>query len=83
MKRLWLKKNRHGVRNWRFEWRKTHDMSAVGRVYEKERDWRGNKVLAGNRSVRFRFVNRNLVIPEQVTIFRELLKCSKMTKKNL
>ena len=70
MKRLWLKKNRHRVRNWRAEWRKTHDMSAAGRVYQKERDSLGNKILAGNRSVRFRFVNRNLVIPEQVTIFK-------------
>ena len=75
MKRLWLKKNRHRVRNWRAEWRKTHDMSAAGRVYQKERDEDGQKILAGNRSVRFRFVNRNLVIPEQVRFLGELLKC--------
>ena len=77
MKRLWLKKNRHRVRNWRAEWRKTHDMSAAGRVYQKERDQVGRKVLAGNRSVRFRFVNRNLVIPEQVRFLEGTLKCSK------
>ena len=77
LKRLWLKKNRHRVRNWRAEWRKTHDMSAAGRVYQKERDRMGRKVLAGNRSVRFRFVNRNLVIPEQVRFLEGTLKCSK------
>ena len=72
MKRLWLKKNRQTVRNWRAEWRKSHDMSAAGRVYVQESDKYGMKVkvLAGKRSVRFRFVNRNLVIPEQVNCIK-------------
>ena len=71
MKRLWLKKNRHLIRNWRSEWRKSLDMSAAGNVVAK--DDKGNKiaeygqpVLVGTRSVRLRMVNRNLVIPEQV-----------------
>ena len=77
MKRSWLRKNRHKIRNWRQEYRKTQDMSEAGNVEKK--DARGNRVwmddedglgnyivLVGNRSVRLRLVNRNLVIPEQV-----------------
>ena len=77
MKRSWLRKNRHKIRNWRPEYRKTQDMSEAGNVEKK--DARGNPeiayedgigyyytVLVGNRSVRLRLVNRNMVIPEQV-----------------
>ena len=72
MKRLWLKKNRHRIRNWRAEWRKSHDMSAAGRVYvtdhrgHRVEDESGNYVLVGIRSVRLRMVNRNLVIPKTI-----------------
>ena len=64
MKRLWLKKNRHRIRNWRQEWRKSYDMSAAGSV--KAMDENGCLVLFGRRTVRLRMVNKNLVIPEQV-----------------
>ena len=76
MKRSWLRKNRHIIRNWRSEYRKTHDMSEAGNVVKKdargepEMGWENGLgdycVLVGNRSVRLRLVNRNLVIPEQV-----------------
>ena len=79
MKRLWLKKNRRIIRNWRAEWRKSHDMSAAGSIMAK--DEKGKEIIypcdpyfgvyrvrVGTRSVRFRLVNRNLVIPEQVNI---------------
>ena len=68
---------------WRAEWRKSHDMSAAGNIMAK--DERGNeikhfdpyhgacKVRVGTRSVRFRLVNRNLVIPEQVKNFQQYL----------
>ena len=36
LKRMWLKKNRHRIRNWRSEWRKSHDMSAAGNVYAQD-----------------------------------------------
>ena len=67
MKRFWLNKNRRTVRNWRAEWRNTHDMSAAGKVFKKTRDEKGQVQLTGNRSIRFRLVNKNLVIPEQVS----------------
>ena len=76
MKRSWLKKNRHVIRNWRSEYRKTYDMSEAGNVEKKDvkgdLEWNyetelgSYTVLVGNRSVRLRLVNRNLVIPEQV-----------------
>ena len=76
MKRSWLRKNRHIIRNWRSEYRKTHDMSEAGSVVKKNANGDpemggeiglGNYyVLVGNRSVRLRLVNRNQVIPEQV-----------------
>ena len=73
MKRLWLKKNRRRIRNWRAESRKTYDMSAAGNLWARDKN--GNfleddedygYVRVGTRSVRFRLVNRNMVIPEQV-----------------
>ena len=47
-------------------------MEIPGRVYVQESDKYGMKVkvLAGKRSVRFRFVNRNLVIPVQVNCIK-------------
>ena len=71
MKRMWLKKNRHRIRNWRSEWRKSYDMSAAGNVYApcgRHKCPNPNRCaeLVGNGSVRLRMVNRNLVIPEQV-----------------
>ena len=74
MKRLWLRKNRRTIRNWRAEWRKTHDMSAAGKVKVKGKN--GRLVRVGKRSVRLRLVNRKLVIPEQVSL-------SNFTPKNL
>ena len=85
MKRMWLKKNKHRITNWRSEWRKSHDMSAAGSVvmkdekgrvvrenYHKQLDYYyGDVVLIGTRSVRLRMVNRNLVIPEQVNDIAE------------
>ena len=34
LKRIWLLKNRHKIRNWRAEWRKSHDMSAAVKLRE-------------------------------------------------
>ena len=58
-KRAWLLRNRKMVVDWRTEWRKSHDMSAA----RKE----------GKVSIRLRLVNPNLVIPEQVRLFKYLL----------
>ena len=71
VKRLFLEKNRKDIVGWIDEWNKTLDMRAA-------------MFLGGKRSIRFRLVNRNKVLAEQVkhlckvfTIKRELFK--KMT----
>ena len=60
-KRAFLVKNRHRIVNWRAEWRKSIDMSAAVRITHE-----GRKVGGGRRSIRFRRINREIVIAEQV-----------------
>ena len=59
-KREWLEKNRHWLIYWLPEWRKSLDMSAAA--------------LGAKRSIRFRKINRNKVIPEQLSIVSTLLR---------
>ena len=53
-KRTWLFNNRFWILNWLQEYFKSEDMS--------------DAASGGTRSIRFRMVNRNTVIPEQVSL---------------